>query len=372
MKVRHTLSALVTAALLLGATASSRAEDAMDQARKRYAVGEREYASGRYWQSAKAFEEAYDLSRKGDLLFNAARAYDRGEYYVRAIETYEAYLKAGLPPDAEQITQRVAALRKLLCQVHLSTGEKAYVFVDGHEYYQTPMASPAVMDSGYHRLEVRAGNRFWAKEQQFVPGERYEFEPTLEEERGGGQGLVSSSQVEELRQKPRTRQLAVVLHVGGSVDMLGNNYPPHQLALSLGAEYRLLEGRLGAFDLGLKIPLELLQGWSNAGLLLTLRGVLTPVPRLPLELVLSLDAGLAVQDYRANAPVSPKWPCASPSYLSSCSIYALRAVPAVTVAYRFTPSLEVRAQLAGVELNLGSPLFDPRFAFGLQAAYRFF
>lgn len=186
MKVRHTLSALVTAALLLGATASSRAEDAMDQARKRYAVGEREYASGRYWQSAKAFEEAYDLSRKGDLLFNAARAYDRGEYYVRAIETYEAYLKAGLPPDAEQITQRVAALRKLLCQVHLSTGEKAYVFVDGHEYYQTPMASPAVMDSGYHRLEVRAGNRFWAKEQQFVPGERYEFEPTLEEEWGGG------------------------------------------------------------------------------------------------------------------------------------------------------------------------------------------
>ena len=193
MKVRHTLSALVTAALLLGATTSSRAEDAMDQARKRYAVGEREYASGRYWQSAKAFEEAYDLSRKGDLLFNAARAYDRGEYYVRAIETYEAYLKTGLPPDAEQITQRVAALRKLLCQVHLSTGEKAYVFVDGHEYYQTPMASPAVIDSGYHRIEVRAGNRFWAKEQQFVPGERYEFEPTLEEERGGGQGLVSSS-----------------------------------------------------------------------------------------------------------------------------------------------------------------------------------
>ena len=91
MKVRHTLSALVTAALLLGATASSRAEDAMDQARKRYAAGEREYASGRYWQSAKAFEEAFDLSRKVDLLYNAARAYDRGEYYLRAIETYESY-----------------------------------------------------------------------------------------------------------------------------------------------------------------------------------------------------------------------------------------------------------------------------------------
>ena len=103
-----------------------------------------------------------------------------------------------------------------------------------------------------------------------------------------------------------------------------------------------------------------------------MRGVLTPVPRLPLELVLSLDVGFATLDYRSSAPVSPKWPCASPSALSSCSIYAFRAVPAVSVAYRFASSFEMRAQLIGLELNLGSPLFDPRLAFGLQAAYRFF
>ncbi len=84
MKVRQSLSALVVATLALAAH-SGRAEDAMDQARKRYAAGEREYASGRYWQSAKAFEEAFDLSRKADLLYNAARAYDRGEYFLRAI-----------------------------------------------------------------------------------------------------------------------------------------------------------------------------------------------------------------------------------------------------------------------------------------------
>jgi hypothetical protein len=65
-------------------------------------------------------------------------------------------------------------------------------------------------------------------------------------------------------------------------------------------------------------------------------------------------------------------PCANQSALSSCSIYAFRAVPALTVAYRFVPAFEIRAQLAAVELNLSSPVFDPRFAFGLQAAYRFF
>ena len=139
-------------------------------------TGEREYAAGRYWQSAKAFEEAYDLSRKGDLLYNAARAYDRGEYYVRAIEAYEGYIKAGMPPDVEQIQKRVAELRKLLCQVSIITTEKAYVYIDGKEYYKTPMSGSVSIDSGYRRIEVRAGNRFFAKEQQFVPGEKYEFE----------------------------------------------------------------------------------------------------------------------------------------------------------------------------------------------------
>lgn len=372
MKIRDSLPALAVALLVLGAGTPSRAEDAMDQARKRYADGEREYASGRYWQSAKAFEEAFDLSRKGDLLFNAARAYDRGEYFVRAIETYEGYLKAGTQPDSEQINKRIAELRKQLSLIHISTGEKAYVFVDGKEYYQTPMAGPVPMDSGYHRIDVRAGNRVWAKEQQFVPGEKYDFEVVLEEDRGGGSGLTSMSQEADVRSKPRTRQVAVVLGVGGAIDVFGNNFPPHQAAFMLGAEYRAVEGRLGAFDLGVKIPFELLQSWQNAGLLLNLRGVLTPVPRLPLELVLSLDLGFAAMSYSSSAPFSTKWPCATPSYLPSCTIYAMRAVPALSVAYRFLPAFEMRAQLVGFELDVASPMFDPRLTFGLQAAYRFF
>lgn len=372
MKLRQTLPALSVALLVLGAPKPTRADDAMDHARKRYADGEREYASGRYWQSAKAFEEAFDLSRKGDLLFNAARAYDRGEYYVRAIETYEAYLKAGTQPDSEQIGKRLTELRKLLSLIHISLGEKAYVFVDGKEYYQTPMAGPVPIDSGYHRIDVRVGNRYWAKEHQFVPGEKYDFEAVLEDDRGGGAGLASMSQAEDIRAKPRTRQVAVVLGIGGSIDIFGNNFPPHQAAFLLGAEYRAAEGRFAAFDVGVKIPFELLQSWQNAGLLLGLRGVLTPAPRLPLELVLSVDVGFAAMSYSSSAPFSSKWPCATPSYLPTCTVYAMRAVPALAVAYRFLPAFEMRAQLAGFELNVSQPMFDPRIAFGLQAAYRFF
>lgn len=373
MKLCRVLSAVALGWALLSAPPCRAAgtEDALEQARKRYMTGEREYAAGRYWQSAKAFEEAYDLSRKGDLLYNAARAYDRGEYYVRAIEAYEGYIKAGMPPDVEQIQKRVAELRKLLCQVSIITTEKAYVYIDGKEYYKTPMSGSVSIDSGYRRIEVRAGNRFFAKEQQFVPGEKYEFEAVFEEDRAGvpSLGFAAGQDVGEARRN--ARPLAIVLGLGGAFDLAGDNFPPHQAAFVLGAEYRVKEGRRLALDLGLKIPFELLQSWQNGGLLIGMRGVLFPVARLPLELVLSLDAGFAAMDYRTDAPVSSKWPCTSPSYLPSCTVYAFRLVPAVSVAYRFLSSFEMRAQLAGLELNAAKPMFSPRYTFGLQAAYRF-
>ena len=42
----------------------------------------------------------------------------------------------------------------------------------------------------------------------------------------------------DIRAKPRTRQVAVVLGVGGTIDIFGNNFPPHQASLMIGAEYR--------------------------------------------------------------------------------------------------------------------------------------
>lgn len=353
---------------LLCASPEAKAQEALEQARQRYAVGEREYSAGRYWQSAKAFEEAYDLSRKGDLLYNAARAYDRGEYYVRAAETYEAYLKAGNPPDAQQIESRIAALRKTFCQMRIVTDRASTVYIDGKEYYKTPMNGLVWLDSGYHRIDAREGNRLFSREQQFSPGEKYEFDAVFSESTtigGANLGEVNQS-------KPRTRRVAVVLGLGGAIDVSGDNFPPHQMALALGAEIRMLESRLLALDLGFKIPFELLQSWQNAGLLLGLRGVYTPVPRLPLELVLALDLGFAGMDYRSSAPLSGQWPCASPSYLPSCTIYALRIVPTLAVAYRFHPAFELRAQLVGLEVNVAQPMFAPRYLFGLQAGCRFF
>ena len=159
MTIREVLKHGPLAGLLwvLASPGLASADEVMDLARKRYESGERDYVNGRFWQAAKAFEEAFDLSKRPDLLFNAARAYDRGEYAVRAIETYEAYLKSTAASDQAQIELRLGELRKSLATLKINTKDKAFVSVDGHEYGQTPMSQPIPMDSGYHRIEVRDG-----------------------------------------------------------------------------------------------------------------------------------------------------------------------------------------------------------------------
>lgn len=345
-------------------------QDALEMAKRRYFAGEADFASGRYWQAAKAFEEAYDLSKKGDLLFNAARAYDKGEYSVRAIETYEAYVRA-MPEAADRpaVEKRLAELRRALSQVLIKTNETAFIFVDGHEYGQTPMKQPIPMDSGYHRLEIRAGSRIWAREQQFSSGQSYSFDAELEEDRTHtNQGLVTLS---ERRPKPRTLRYALVLGAGGAVEVTGTHFPPNQAALTIGAEYRVMEGTYGGLDVAVRIPVDAGNSWTNAGLLLGLRGAATPLPKIPLELYASLDLGFVAHEYRSSALLVEKQACASDSRLPSCILYGVRVNPAIGVAYRFVPAFELRVQLLGVDLNFTNPIADPRLVFGLQAAYRF-
>ena len=349
------------------------ADEALEIARKRYQAGEQEFVNGRYWQAAKAFEEAYDLSKRVDLLYNAARAYDRGDYTVRAIEAYEAYLKAGEVADRSQIEKRVEALRKSLATLLIKTEESAFLFVDGHEYGKTPMKEAIPMDGGYHRIEVRTGSRTWSREQQFSAGQPYQFDAFLNEDKAGpGSGLVTVG-AEDRRPKPKTRRLAVVLGAGAAIDILGNNFPPHQIAVNLGAEYRVLEGTYAALDLAVRVPVEFLQAWTNAGFLLGLRGAFTPLPRLPLEIVLSGDLGLGVLEFRSSAPPSGTSVCSlvPPSPLTSCTMYGVRLHPSLSLAYRVHPAVELRLEVLGLDLNFTGPLADPRLSFGVAAAYRF-
>jgi hypothetical protein len=231
------------------------------------------------------------------------------------------------------------------------------------------------MDGGYHRIEVRTGSRTWSREQQFSAGQPYQFDAFLNEDKAGpGSGLVTIG-AEDRRPKPKTRRLAVVLGVGAAIDILGNNFPPHQVALNLGGEYRVIEGTYAALDLALRVPVEFLQSWTNAGFLVGLRGAFTPVPRLPLEIFLAGDLGLGVLEFRSSAPYSSATStvCTFATSVAGqpCTLYGVRLVPAVGLAYRVQPAVELRLQ-GGFELNLTGPLLDPRLNAGIAAAYRFY
>jgi hypothetical protein len=364
--------------VLAGSPASTRADDALEAAKKRYEAGERDYVAGRYWQAAKAFEEAFALSRRGDLLFNAARAYDRGEYSVRALEAYQAYIDSTPDaPDKDQIAKRISELRASLAKILIVTREKGFVFVDGHEYGRTPMQQPMDIDSGYHRVEVRKDNASFSVEQQFSSGQSYSFDAEFKEGGPSGRGLADTIADEEQRPKQKTRRVAAVLGIGGAIDVAGNNFPPHQAALYLGVDYRVVERPRAAFDFAVRLPIEFGGSWRNAGFLLGGRVAITPAPRLPLEITLELDLGLGVLSYSSSAPPLPssdtRGDCArQPLGLAECTLYGLRLHPKLGLAYRVLPSLELRGELFGAEVNLGTPIPDPRITVGAAAAFRFY
>ncbi len=369
---------LLLPSLLLGLTtwlaapATAGADEALDAARKRYEVGERHYIEGRYWQAGKAFEEAYNLSKRGDLLFNAGRAYDRGEYSVRAIEAYQGYLN-NIPdaPDRGAIEKRVKDLQAQLAKLMIVTDEKAFVLVDGHEIGRTPMGAPIDMDSGYHRLTVRKDNLSWSKEQQFNAGDTYRFEVTLSDRKNDPGGLDSGTEEESSRLRTPPRRFAAVLGVGGAIDVAGGNFPPHQVALTLGLDYRARLRSSHAIDIMMRIPFELAGGWRNAGFLLGLRGALFPTPRLPLEIYFELGAGLGVLESSVKKLPDGKGACSTAGALNPCSLYGVRLSPAIGLSYRVISALDLRVEVLGLDVNLTNPVVDPRLRFMAAAAFRF-
>lgn len=371
---RTLLSALITLGLATAALQPTtlHADEALDAARKRYEVGERHYVEGRYWQAAKAFEEAYNLSKRGDLLFNAARAYDRGEYSVRAIEAYAGYLSS-VPdaPDRGQIEKRLADLRASLSKLMIVTSEKAYIYADGHEIGRTPMSVPLEMDSGYHRILVRKDNLTWSREQQFNAGDTYRFEVTLSDRPNESGGLDSGTEVEGERLRTPCKRFAALVGVGGAVDIVGGGFPPSQVAFVLGLDYRGLRRSGYALDIMMRVPFELASGWRNAGFLIGGRGVYFPSAKIPIELFVELGAGLGVLESTVKRQPDTKGACSTAAALNPCSLYGVRVRPVVGAAYRIVPAFEVRLEALGVDLNFTSPVVDPRLSFMAVAAYRF-
>lgn len=96
----------------VGQATMRQAELSDSQARSHFRVGETLYAEGRFADAAREFEQAYVLSRRPALLYNAFVAYRDANDLAHAIVMLDEYLRVA--PEADDtpvLRSRLAAMR---------------------------------------------------------------------------------------------------------------------------------------------------------------------------------------------------------------------------------------------------------------------
>ncbi|HZS37010.1 MAG TPA: hypothetical protein VFF06_09290 [Polyangia bacterium] len=93
-----------------------------DRARERYKQGQTSFEAGKFAEAARAFEESYELSRRPQLLWDAAQAYER-QYALdadlrnvrRARALYHNFSELGeTPQERADATQQEQACDRIL------------------------------------------------------------------------------------------------------------------------------------------------------------------------------------------------------------------------------------------------------------------
>jgi tetratricopeptide (TPR) repeat protein len=120
---RQTRSLVLVAFVALGsfaATPQALAQTAVkpdkaandQRAKDLFAKGDSAYAEGRYEEALAAFQEAYTLSGRPQLLFNVSNALERLGRYADAVDALEKYLASGKAKDRDVVQKRLANLKK--------------------------------------------------------------------------------------------------------------------------------------------------------------------------------------------------------------------------------------------------------------------
>ena len=84
--------------------------DADREAHDYYLKGEGHYAAGRYRKAATAFERAYQLSKRPELLFNIGNAYERLGEYKKAAENLRRYAADPQAKGRDLVRERIGRL----------------------------------------------------------------------------------------------------------------------------------------------------------------------------------------------------------------------------------------------------------------------
>ncbi len=96
-----------------------------EEARSRFRIGQALYMEGRFLEAAEEFESSYRLSGRRSLLYNAYLSYRDAGQLADAVRTLELYLEGDTDQeDAEQLQQRLAAMRETLTEEQAAEAER--------------------------------------------------------------------------------------------------------------------------------------------------------------------------------------------------------------------------------------------------------
>ncbi len=133
------LLVLALALAVAPATAQTRPDPNEERAKELYQNGALLYEEGRYEDAIVAWQEAYRLSERAELLFNIANAQERIGRYQDALDTLSRYRAYAAAEEREALDRRIRNLERRLAETPTATPTPTPTPTPA----PTPVATPA-------------------------------------------------------------------------------------------------------------------------------------------------------------------------------------------------------------------------------------
>ncbi len=127
------------------------------EAARLFSEGEKAFKSGDFVVAGEAFDKAYALSPHHDVLWNAARAWQRAGESARAANLYARFVHDA-PSDAADRPAATSALAQLgakLGKIEVQAGATDLVWVDGAQLDRRVV----YVNPGAHLVRIKSGDR---------------------------------------------------------------------------------------------------------------------------------------------------------------------------------------------------------------------
>jgi hypothetical protein len=167
--------AIVPASLAVSVEARAE-EDARARARRHFARGVEIANEGAYAEAIVEFGRAYELSPHYSVLYNIAQAYVALGRPVEAVDMFARYLaEGGVNVSAERqraVESEMQKQRSRIAELEITTDvPNAAIWIDGSWAGRTPLARPARVGIGRHRIVAEAESGARAERIVQVAGE---------------------------------------------------------------------------------------------------------------------------------------------------------------------------------------------------------